>query len=139
MKEEIKEHVVEHKVVYAFAGGIIFAGITCYIMRDIVNPQPISRDIAVTAQRDIAVLGEKVVSQSVIGNENVLHNVSYFISNRQGPPSWVVRCKETGELFTSQNSAAREMNISSSELSKHLRGGLTEVRGHTFERICMTV
>ena len=59
-------------------------------MRDVAK-QPISRGIPVTADRGIAVIGKKVS----------LNNVSYISSDRQGPPSWVIRCLETGEIFMS--------------------------------------
>jgi hypothetical protein len=58
-------------------------------------------------------------------------------ANRQGPPSWVVRCKETSDIFMSQKAAAKEMGLSASHLSDHLSGGMDHVRGFTFERICM--
>jgi hypothetical protein len=121
-----KEHFEKHKAKYAFGGGVIFAGITCYIVRDVIS-QPISRGIAVTAEGGIAVLGKRVV----------MDNVSYISAERQGPPSWVVRCKETGDIFTSQSAAAREMNVSASELSKHLNGVRDHVDTYHFERICL--
>ncbi len=67
----------------------------------------------------------------------MLNSVSFILSNRQGPPSWVVRCKETGDIFASQNSAANGMNLPANEISKHLNGVMDTVRGFTFERICM--
>lgn len=127
MYKKVKNHIQENKEIYIAAiGGAMVAGITCAIKRDIVS-QPISRGISVTAQRGISVLGKKVV----------MNNVSYISADRSGPPSWVVRCKETGNIFKSQNEAAGTMSISSSELSKHLNGVMDDVRGYHFERICM--
>lgn len=72
-------------------------------MRDVVL-QRISPGVAGT--------GESAVSQNIVtGKNNVLNNVSYISADRKGPPSWVVRCKETDQIFT--------------------------VRDFTFERICM--
>lgn len=137
----IKKHILENKEVYIGIGSITFAGITFVIMRGIYSKH-ISRGIPVTASRGIPVTGESVVintlSNTLFGNNKVLNNVSYFSSNRQGPPSWVVRCVETGKVFTSQRSAALEMDIPENELSRHLKGILDNVRGNTFERICMT-
>jgi hypothetical protein len=126
IKEKIKDHIREHPMVYSVGLGTIVATITVIVMRG-VKSQPIDRGISVIAKRGISVLGKKVV----------LHNVSYISSDRQGPPSWVIRCKETGEIFTSQLAAAKEMGLSSSEISKHLNGKMDHVRGNTFERICM--
>lgn len=122
--EKIKTHFRENKKTYLVGIGV--AGITAIIMRGIAS-QSISRGISVTAERGISVLGKKVV----------MENVSYISSNRQGPPSWVIRCKETNDIFTSQRSAASEMNLSDSEISKHLNGLMDNVRGFHFERICM--
>jgi hypothetical protein len=84
----------------------------------------------VTAQGDIAVLGGSIVN-------NVMNNVSYFAANRPGPPSWVIRCLETNELFMSQAQAAFEMELLPCEISNHLNGLRDDVRGFHFERICM--
>lgn len=125
--DPIKAHIERHKVAYSFGSGVVIAGITCVIMRDVVF-QPIGRDIVVTARRGIAVTGKKVV----------MNNVSYISANRQGPPSWVVRCKETGDIFTSQNSAAGIMNLPANNISQHLNGVRDHVNGFHFERICLS-
>ena len=126
--EKVKKNVDNNKKVYITAGviAVVAAGITVLIMRGVAS-QPIDRGIAVVAKRGIAVQGKKVV----------MNNVSYISADRQGPPSWVIRCKETGEIFTSQRSAASLMNIPENELSRHLNGLRDHVRGNTFERICM--
>lgn len=138
MNEEDEEdlgHFEKNWPKYA-AGAIGVASFTCFMMRGTLLQ--IGRGIPVTAQGGIPVLGETATIQNIVsGKKNVLNSVSYFSSNRQGPPSWVVRCKETGDLFTSQNSAAITMDLPSSEISRHLNGTLNDVRGFTFERICM--
>lgn len=123
---QIKFHVLKHQVRYAAGGGAALAGITCLVMRGVAT-QPISRDLIVTAGRDAIVARKKVV----------MDNVSFISADRQGPPSWVVRCKETGEIFTSQNSAASEMGITKSNISRHLNGLQENAQGNHFERICL--
>jgi hypothetical protein len=125
---KVKTHFRENKKVYlAGAGGAAFAGITCLIMRR-VPLQSINRDTVVIAGRDAVVARKKIV----------MKNVSYISSDRQGPPSWVVRCKETNDIFSSQRSAALEMGLSPAQLSQHLNGTRhSDVGGYTFERICM--
>jgi len=126
--DKIKRQFAEWGYVYTATAvtTVVVAGITTFIVGGITS-QHISRGIPVTAKGGISVLGKNVV----------MNNVSYISSNRQGPPSWVVRCVETGKLFTSQKSAAVEMDLLASEVSKHLNGIMDNVRGYHFERICM--
>jgi len=129
MLEKIKEHVHKYRTVYiAGTTGVVCAGITYFIMRSVAS-RPISVSIvADTAQgSNVAVLGERAV----------MNNVSLISANRQGSPSWVVRCLETDDIFTSQKKAALSMGIPQDELSQHLNGLRDTVRGRTFERICM--
>lgn len=126
--DEVKSHFEKYKFVYLAGGiGVGIAGFTYLIMRGVDSSEPISHGNAVTAERGIAVLGKRVV----------MSNVSYISSNRQGPPSWVVRCKETGEIFTSQNAAASAMGLFASEVSQQLTGRKDNVQGFHFERICL--
>jgi hypothetical protein len=122
----VKTHLHENKKVYIAGAVGIVAGITCVMMRDIIS-QSLSHGTSVTAQDGISVLGKKVV----------MNNVSYFASNRQGPPSWVIRCLENGDVYTSQSAAASTLNLSPQEISKHLNGLMDHVRGYHFERLCM--
>ena len=136
--EKAKNHVKENKVTYLVVGsGVTLAIITLVIMRDTTS-RHISRGIPVAAQGGIPVLGKSVAIQNnILGKNNVLNSVSYISADRKGPPSWVVRCKETGAIFTSQKSAANNMYLPANEISRHLNGVLDNVRGYHFERICM--
>ena len=129
--DKIKTHLKEHKKFYVGLGvGVGIAGITCYIMRDFSRSQRIDRGIAVVANRGISVVADRSV---------VTNNVSFISSRHQGPPSWIVRCVETNEVFLSQRSAAENMRLAQAEISQHLNGKMNHVRGYTFERICMAV
>ena len=125
MFDRVKQHVREHKEAYVV--GLIATG-TCLIMRDIVS-QSINRDVIVVAGRDAIVARKKIA----------MHNVSFISADRQGPPSWVVRCLETGDVFKSQRTAARELNVTPSNLSRHLNGLQDTAQGLHFERIAMAV
>jgi hypothetical protein len=128
VNEKVKKHIKKHKVVYSCSiTAIGVATFTAIIMRSVAASQHIDCGNAVVAKRGIAVLGKRVV----------MRNVSYFSADRQGPPSWVVRCKETGDIFTSQIAAAKEMGISAADLSQHLNGRKEHAQGYTFERICL--
>jgi len=133
MTDEIKSHFEKYKAAYITgAAGIVFAAFTGLYMRgryEVLAPGgtygPEAADTLVT-MRPLSLLSNRMT--------NV---VTVIEANRQGPPSWVIRCKETGDIFTSQNSAAGAMGLSSSNLSQHLNGVQDSVSGFTFERICM--
>jgi hypothetical protein len=128
--EKVKEHIKRNKVAYScLATGLITAGFTCVIVRGRASSQRIGRGTSVTANRGISVVADRSV---------VTSTVSFISSRRQGAPGWVVRCNETGDVFSSQLKAANAMNIPASEISKQLNGLMKNVRGYTFERICLT-
>ena len=125
--KSIRGHFERHKFAYGLGAGIVIAGFTSVIIGSVASSVPIGRGVTVTAKRGITVLGRRVE----------MNNVSVFASNRQGAPSWVVRCMETNGIFSSQLSAAKEMGIDASTLSKHLNGVFPHAQGYHFERICM--
>lgn len=125
--ERVKRHVRENKKFYiGVTTGVGIAGFSYLIMRSAAS-QSINSSVTGAAGSNVIGAGKKVV----------LHNVSFISSNRQGPPSWVVRCIETGDVFTSQRSAALEMGINQVNISKHLNGLQDHAEGFHFERICM--
>jgi hypothetical protein len=125
---DITSHVEKYKTLYScIATGVVVAGFTVLIMRD-------KSQLGSVAIGD-ATNGSNLV---VVGEKAVLKNVSFISSNRQGSLSWVVRCLETGEIFTSQHKAAMAMELPTSELSRHLNGALDHVRDYHFERICIS-
>lgn len=136
----VKEHFKRHKRKYIAGSIVVFAGITYIIMRS--NSQPnISRGIPVTASRGNPVTGESSVlnfaQQRTLFGSNSFNVTQVVDSYRKGAPSWVVRCLETGEAYMSQRAAALAMDLPESEISKHLNGIYDNVRGFTFERICL--
>jgi hypothetical protein len=124
--QEITAHLEENKTLYVAAGGMLFAGITCLIMRGIAS-QSIGSSITGTADHGITVIGKKIA----------MNNVSYISANRQGPPSWVVRCLETNEIFTSQRAAEMAMDLTPGNVSKQIAGLIDHANSFHFERICL--
>ncbi len=144
-REKLRDHWARHKHLYVgIVLGVALAGITLLIVRR-VNAQPIQGADGVLAQGADGVLGKRVdatFGSSVIAdtiNAETFNNVSYVSVTRQGPPSWVIRCLETGEIFMSQKQAAELMGLPASHISEHLNGAMPHVRGYTFERLCMAV
>ena len=127
IQKTVVSHWKEHKDTYIKVGCILAgAGFTCAIMRE-TSSEPITVAIGDGTSGAIGVAGKKVV----------MSNVSFISSNRQGSPSWVVRCVETGEVETSQKKMAQAMEIPSSKLSEHLNGKREHVDGKHFERLCV--
>jgi hypothetical protein len=62
-------------------------------------------------------------------------------ARKQGPPSYVIRCIETGEIFTSQAEACRQLDIDPSRLSRHLNGhkGYETILGNGYKRAAVAV
>lgn len=139
--EAVKTHVKDNRHIYIALGIVILAGSTYLILRG--NPQRLlfSRSSSVAANRSSSVIGETTVSnfspqRSIFGDNNI--NLTQIIdSHRQGAPSWVIRCKETNDVFTSQRSAAQTLGLSESRLSSHLNGMRDHVDGLHFERLAM--
>lgn len=52
-----------------------------------------------------------------------------------GKPGYVIRCEQNGAIYTSTCKAAEALGISQCDISKHLRGLRTAVRGYTFTRM----
>ena len=126
MQKEIKEHFAKYRNVYITAGIVVLAsvvtGLTVYSVSK-TDIKPVS-------------IGD------IHENSNVAVNLggtlNYTIkSSRKGPPSWVVRCLETGQLYSSQRQAANTLNLDKNNLSKHLNGLTDSVSGLHFERVCM--
>jgi hypothetical protein len=124
----VKEHIKRYQFAYGVAAGIGVAGITYLIMRGVAS-QPINVGNVPDAAHGGIV--------SVMGKKAVMNNVSFISANRQGSPSWVIRCLETDKIFTSQRKAALAMNIPQPDLSHHLNGLTDSVRDLHFERICL--
>jgi hypothetical protein len=128
----IRAHVDRHKNLYYVGSLAVVAGITYAITRSTI------------AQR---VMGEGLNAQRALTNtasfsfakNATLNNVSFIVSNRQGPPSWVIKCVETGEEFLSQRSTAIAKGLRQSDLSQHLNGLQENVNGLHFERLCLAI
>lgn len=89
-----------------FTVGVIFTGVTVVVTRKIT----------------LRYFPTNVMRINNGGVININNGVSYFTTyaRRQGPPSYVIRCVETGQIFTSQAEACRVLGISQREMSRHL-------------------
>jgi hypothetical protein len=135
---KIKEHFKKYKTVYIVVGtAVVTATITVIIMKKI-NIKTGMTGLALTGMTGLGESASSLVMENInnVGiNNGILTQV--INSYRQGGPAWVTRCLETGEVFSSQKSAALANNITESILSKHLNGLIENAKGLHFERICM--
>jgi hypothetical protein len=134
--DNIKSHFQRNKTTYVAVG---VAGITYALTRSISSSH-IGGTVGVPVNGPIGTIAENVANARALqlfSNKPHLTMTTIIEAGRQGPPSWVVRCKETGDIFTSQIQAARSMGITPSLLSGHLNGKFEDVHNLHFERICM--
>lgn len=124
--EQIKGHVERNKPFYAFAGGIVVTAVV----------------IVVTKRVDMRYLGGTVRTALLAKNVTVKDSGVLLIQTFErwtGSPSWMVRCVETGRVFTSQADAAKIMDLSPTTLSRHLNGLRDHVNGYHFVRVAMAI
>lgn len=151
--EKIKNHLKEHKREYLIGGsclvlgavsGAAFLATTNMRPNSLDNTLPLSigSSNAGAACSSNAGAGENSNSQGVTfiqpKAKTVTNNVAIIDARRQGPPSWVVRCVETGEITASQRAMSLAMDIPETKISKHLNGLLENAGGYHFERICVS-
>ena len=135
----IKDHLHRYKTAYSIGAGIIIGVSVAVLAGHIMKKSFISSELLGTASSELLGTGKRMTSfifnpSTKGGDINVQQIIEAL---RPGPPSWVVRCLETGEVFSSQRAAAIANDLAESDLSRHLNG-LRELReGLHFERICM--
>jgi hypothetical protein len=113
----IKGHVRKNQTTYVVvAAGVVVVTVTFLVTRRVYAP---------------TFLRKVVIKDSVI--------VIQTYARRQGPPSYVVECVETGAKFVSQHHAAHAMKIDPSTLSRHLNGFTENCGGYHFVRLAMAI
>ena len=115
--DKVKAHVGRHKVAYTAGTVVVVAGVSFYIGVRLGSAR-ISLDNSAT----------------LVGINSKLNHTVNVLVERPGPPSWMIRCIETGEEFLSQRSAAFAHGISPVDLSSHLNGYLENVNGKHYVR-----
>ena len=125
-KETIKNNWKQYKLWYIGGTLIVAAGVGGYILNS-----RISSAILPTVNNS----GSIDITNSQVALGDLVYKVE---ANRQGPPSWVVQCLETGDVYSSQNKAAEALKISSTNISKQLNNIKSDAEGYHFRRICLS-
>ena len=127
MKRETKEHFAKYRNIYITAGLVVLGSVVTGLI------------VYSVTKTDI----KPVSIGDIHKNSNVAVNLggtlNYTIqSARKRPPSWIVRCLENDQLYSSQEKASKELGINKATLSRHLNGLLDEVNHLHFERVCLS-
>ena len=124
MRDRIKAHFQRNKTRYYVGSTIGVAAITLVIMR--------GRHASFLRSLD----GQDVVTMRPLTFFSNRTNIVTVIAREgRGHPGYLVRCKETGDIFSSQSGAASWAGTSAVNMSQHLSGRFPDVYGLHFERI----
>jgi hypothetical protein len=131
MFDRLKTHYEEQKPLYSHvAVGVLFAGITCFIMRGRIVALAL-RGVNGPETADTLVTNHPLFS--FLSGQDVV-----IIRNEIGRPSYLVHDIDTDLWYRSQTAAARALGVSVSRMSNHLNGQLEHVDGHYLERVPFT-
>lgn len=111
-------HIKENKSTYiALGAGLVIGGATVYLIGSPASKQ--------------------IVDSFKIYYKSPHTSVNQVITNleRRGHPGFLIKCKETGEVFASQSRAADILKVNPGDLSKHLNGTKDHAGGLHFERL----
>lgn len=117
MRNKIKEHWNNHKEKYLIGATALSTGIAIGLAIQI---------------RNMTVQGEAVAMNNALININPTANA---VVVPQGHPGYVIQNLDTGEIYMSQNQAAKALGISATILSQHLNGKVDDVSGMKFNRL----
>lgn len=126
LTQEAKSHFERNKAAYISGGVFFIAGVTYLATRG---------HYAGGLQSATEGSTRITVSPLSLFSNRMTNNTVITTLERRGHPGWIVKCKETGELFASQNRAAEANGIDPSIMSRHLNGVFENAQGKHFERI----
>lgn len=126
--QSVKNHILEHKVVYCSLGsGVLFAGITVLIMRSVAVQGGASENDAQGGLINTASL--------IFRNQQTINVTTVLDRDGRGHPGWPVRNLETKRVFFSQKEAADAFGVPEGLISGHIKGKFENVDGLHFERV----
>jgi hypothetical protein len=128
LTKEVKNHFERNKSAYISGLGCLGMVFLMTRGRHVVAPNVPAGQNVVTV-RPLSLLSNRVTTSVVTVIER----------EGRGHPGYIVKCIETGELFTSQKRAALAQGVSDSTFSQHLNGLRPHVGGLHFERVGETL
>lgn len=127
LPSKIKDHVSRHKTVYTVGSYVVVAGVVYVVAK------------GVKVQGGIANTSVSVNPVSLFSNRMTTNVMTIIDRGTQGPPSYLVQCLETGEIWISQRAAAFANGVSQTDLSLHLNGIKDSVNNLHFERVGIAI
>jgi len=119
----ITDHVKRHRIAYLLGSSAVIAGAVFFVTRGSYSGElPPSDGIKHIIIRPF----------SIFSRQNV---ITVIAREGRGHPGYIVRCKETGEIFLSQAEAAKSVGTIPITMSRHLRGNISHIYGLHFERL----
>jgi len=120
---DMKDHFERHKFAYGVGAGVAIAGTVYFVTRgSYAGRFPVPDKVQHIIIRPF----------SIFSRQNV---ITVIAREGRGHPGYIVRCKETGEVFLSQAEAAQSVGTSATNMSQHLNGRFSDVYGKHFERL----
>ena len=144
--DKIKAHIERNKRRYICAGVVVGTVGIALITRSIMRRKNLSEVLRVSDAGVLRVPSQIDQSGSsfyfkrmdsspvAIGNTNCNITTNIYKWDK-GHPGYLTRCKETGEVFSSQKKAAKFAGTTPSCMSSHLSGLKPDVQGLHFERV----
>lgn len=128
-REQIKQNIKDHLVLYSLGLTMVVAGSTVLIMRSSTTQRGVSVD---NTQRALSNTASRIFL-----NKQTINVTTVLDREGRGHPGWPVKNLETGRHFFSQREAATAFNINEGVLSGHLNGKFPDVDGLHFERMSL--
>jgi hypothetical protein len=122
--ERIKQHMKDHKEAY-ITGGV------CVVVTAAVTYLIIKHDTVLETDESVALVNN---IKGLFYKSPVTNDITQIVV-RRGHPGFIVKCNETGTIFASISQAAKEMGISASNISQHLKGKYDHAGGFTFTNL----
>lgn len=113
---KVQAHLNKYKTAYIVGGVSFLAGVT------------VSTIILKKTDTQIAPKIQQILSYKP-------HATMEIHIEALGDPGNIIQDLTTGIIYASQGQAARELGVSSSDISKHLSGKTDSVRGHEFTKL----
>ena len=122
---EIKEHFERNKQFYIGLGVGILVGTVATGAYFVFRNNAIASKMMIDSQ--------KLLELNYKTTKNYITNLIEI--DAPGNSGNVIKDLKTGTIYPSQNEAARALDVSRQQISRHLSGLQSDVAGHTFEKL----
>ena len=118
--DRIKDHFDQYKTVYISVGVLVIGLSIGYIIGK--NSNLMDR---INISNSVSNSTETAIKTLVNSTDNSITNITNF----QGRQSKIVQCLETGEIWSSISTAAEEIGVNKSTMSRAVNGAIDDING----------